>query len=101
MPTFFRACCATAASGGENGYASPGWHLANALGSQIPHDVELDDWVTEVETLQELIAAEDDEGVWKWFKQHYPKCMALVPTRRREQFIDGVRRAQDEGRIEV
>jgi hypothetical protein len=101
VPTFFRACCMTAASGGESGYASPGWHLASAVGSQIPYDLDLDEWEQEVDALKELLADGDDEGAWDWFKRHYPKCMALVPTRRRDQFVQGVRRAYDEDRIEV
>jgi len=36
-----------------------------------------------------------------WFMDHYPRCMALVPSRRCEQFVAGVRRAFEEGRIEL
>jgi hypothetical protein len=98
VPSFFRACCYEAANGG-GGYSVPGWHLANALGSQIPYDLDMDEWQAEVEALHQLIADKDDEGVWAWFKRHYPKCMALVPARRREQFVAGVRRAEEDGRI--
>ncbi len=100
-PTFFRACCFEAKHGGASSYAHPGWHLAGALGSQIPHDIELHDWADEVETLKDLLADDDGEGVWKCFKQHYPRCFALIPSRRRDQFIEGVRRAFEEGRVEV
>jgi hypothetical protein len=49
--------------------------------------------------LRECLDARDDEAVLGWFDCHYPKCMALVPPRRREQFLAGVYRAHDEERI--
>ena len=100
VPSFFRACCYEAANGG-GGYSGPGWHLANAIGSQSPYDLEEDEWQQEVEKLRALLADDESEGVWDWFKQHYPKCMQLVPARRREQFVDGVRQAYEEGRLEL
>jgi len=102
VPTFFRACCLEASRGGENGYRAAGWHLANSItNGQQPHDIESDDWESEIDALKELLASEDEVGAWDWFKRHYPKCMALVPGRRREQFIAGVRQAHEDGRIEV
>ena len=100
VPSFFRACCFEAANGG-GGYSVPGWHLANALGSQIPYDLEVDEWQAEIKTLRDLLANENGEEVWTWFKRHFPKCMALVPTRRREQFVAGVQGAYEEGRVEL
>jgi hypothetical protein len=100
VPTFFRACCYEAAQGGENGYDSAAWHLANSLGSQQPYDIEADDWAKEMEALQDSIGNDDDQAIWEWFKRHYPKCIALVPVRRRAQFVAGVRRAAEDGRID-
>ncbi len=100
VPTFFRACCHEAAQGG-NGYGGAAWHLANSIGSQMPDDLEVQEWAKLVDELIELIDNDDEQGVWDWFKHHYPKCMALVPSRRREQFVDGVRRAREDGRLEV
>jgi hypothetical protein len=100
VPTFFKACCFEAANGGANGYAHPGWHLAASLGTQVPDDIERDDdWQEEVEALEQLLADNDDESVWAWFKRHYPKCMALVPVRRRMQFVAGVRQAYEDDRV--
>src|ERR1019366_5017721 len=39
--TFFLAVCHEASRGANNGYAGPGWHLAGALGSQVPYDIAL------------------------------------------------------------
>jgi hypothetical protein len=99
VPGFFLAACHTAAQGGANSYASAGWHLANSVGGEVPYDVELDEWVDEVEVLQKLAAVDDRRAVWDWFAAHYPKAMALIPARRRDQFVAGVRRAWEDGRI--
>jgi hypothetical protein len=93
VPGFFRACCHEAQQGGANGYSNAGWHLANALDNECPYDLELDEWQQEVEKLKSLLAADNTEGVWEWFERHLPKCAALIPARRRDQFVAGVRRA--------
>jgi hypothetical protein len=100
VPSFFRANCMEAARGGANGYQAAGWHLANAICSgQEPYEVEEEEWEAEVEALKELLESDDVAGVWGWFKRHYPKCMALVPIRRREQFVAGVKSAYEEERF--
>lgn len=101
LPTWFRATCREAAHGGALGYENVGWKLAGSVGGEIPIDIETDDWVEEVKVLTDLLADREDESVWKWFKQHYPRLIALVPTRRRDQFLDGVRRAYKDGDIVV
>jgi hypothetical protein len=101
IPTFFRATCHAASQGGASGYASAGWHLASSVGGEVPYDVELDDWVDEVDVLQQLAAHDDRGAVWTWFAAHYPRAMTLVPARRRDQFAAGVRRAWEDGRIAV
>lgn len=101
VPGFFRACCWEATRGGTNGYFNAGWALANAIGSESPYDLETEDWQEEVETLKSLLANGDDEGVWNWYRRHYPRAMTLVPARRREQFVAGVHQAWEDGRVEV
>ena len=101
VPSFFRALCFEASRGGTNGYSNPGWHLASALGSQSPYDLEEYEWADEVEKIKALLDEDDDKLVIAWFMDHYPRCMALVPSRRCEQFVAGVRRAFEEGRIEL
>lgn len=75
--------------------------MANGLGNQSPYDLEDDEWQEEVEKLKALLAEEDGEAVWAWFKRHYPKTMKLVPARRRDQFVAGVQQAYEDGRVEV
>jgi hypothetical protein len=101
VPSFFRANCYEASKGGAGGYVNAGWHLASAVGTQSPYDVELDEWQHEVDALKLLLDHDDNEAIWKWYACHYPRCMQLVPSRRREQFVAGVRQAYEEGRIEV
>lgn len=54
-----------------------------------------------VDGLKELLAKEDSQAVWAWFKRYFPKCMELVPARRREQFVAGVQKTHEDDRNEV
>ncbi len=99
VPTFFSALVREAQHGGTNGYVYPGRDLASAVGTQVPNDIENDEWSDEVEVLKEALSEDDDAAVWKWFQVHYPRCMELIPTRRREQFMAGVKMANEAGDI--
>ena len=99
IPTFFRAACLTASHGGPHGYASAGWHLANSLGTQMPYDLNEDEWAEEISILQTFAAEDERTAIWNWFVAHFPKAMNLVPARRRDRFVKGVRRAWEEERI--
>lgn len=101
VPTFFRACCMEAGAGNQFTYAHPGYHLAIHLRDQQPYDIEEEEWDTRVERLCQLLDDCDVKGVGNWFREHFPKCMKLVPERRMEQFIEGVGRAYDDGRMEA
>jgi hypothetical protein len=94
-----RVSCASAAAGGSGGYEIVGFSLASALGSEVPYDLDDDEWADEIERIGKAIDGDDDAGVWQWFQAHFPKMMKLVPTRRRESFVAGVRRAYDDGKI--
>jgi len=95
VPSFFRACCAEASRGREWTYAHPGYHLAIHLSGQEPYDLDEDAWAKEIERLTSALDQQDDDTVWSWFKQHFPKCMRLVPSRRKDQFVAGVREAYE------
>jgi hypothetical protein len=99
VPASFRVLCNEAARGTTNGYATPGWHLAALLGAQRAAGTDDETWSRQVDALKALLANRDDEAVWAWFQQHYSRCMALVPARRREQFLYGVRQAYDQDLI--
>jgi hypothetical protein len=101
LPTWFRATCSEAAQGGSGGYGSAGMKLAYSIGTEIPYDIDDKKWAKRVASLRQLLADDDDDAVWAWFEEHYPRCTALIPSRRCEQFIAGVRRAHEEGRIEL
>jgi hypothetical protein len=101
-PSFFRACCYEAAranaSGIRVGYDHPGYHLAMHVMGLCPYEVERDDWLTAIGKLESHLADEDDSMVLDWFCQWLPRCMALVPHRRRVNFVKGVYRgAADAG----
>jgi hypothetical protein len=110
VPTFFRACCAEAAQGGTGGYASAGWHLANGVESlhDDPDEVmdELRDLVAAARRADRLdIRAnrplnDADRAVLRWFDKEFAKCMALVPARRRQQFLRGIMAADEEGGLD-
>jgi hypothetical protein len=99
VPASFRVLCDEAGRGTANGYATPGWHLAALLGAQRAAGTDDETWSRQVDALKALLANRDDEAVWAWFQQHYSHCMALVPARRREQFLYGVHQAYDQDLI--
>jgi len=101
VPTYFRATCREAARGRVFGYAQAGHSLSTSLTYLVPDDVDADEWQKEVDILEVHLAAQDEDGVWDWFKAHYPKCIALVPARRQGQFLNGVFRAWAEGDIDL
>jgi hypothetical protein len=99
VPSFFRACRHGASRGNEWTYAHPGYHLAVHLWDQQPYDLDGDQWAKETDRLTNALDQQDGDGVWNWFKEHFPKCMRLVPPRRKAQFVAGVRQAYEEERI--
>jgi hypothetical protein len=120
VPTFFRASCWEASRGGEWGYRGPGYTLARHLAAQAPSAMNEDEWARELEALGAILdgffpagfdtiddpdeLAEDEEvsaPILRWFDQHYPKCMKLVPRRRRRQFVAGVLAAARDGKLSL
>jgi len=100
VPAYFKIHCVEASRGGSRGYEEAGYHLAIHIDdSEIPDDLDFEEWSIQIKNMISLLDDTDLEGVWEWFNSHYPKCMKLVPRRRMEQFINGVIRAWDEERI--
>jgi hypothetical protein len=89
-PSYFRACCSEASRGGASGYHHPGHELARHLDGEIPYTAEDEEWEAECELLYALVRCDDRDGAERWFVEHFPKCMVLVPRRRRSSFLDGV-----------
>lgn len=52
-----------------------------------------------VDELLEYLKHQDDQAAIDWFRREFPKCMRLVPPRRRQRFLLGVRMAAEEGLI--
>jgi hypothetical protein len=101
VPSHFRARCAEARGGTINDYSGVGYYLATKLASEVPYDLEEDNWLAEIACLVELVEAEEVENVWIWFREHLPKFMALVPIRHKTKFVSGVQKAHEDGRIET
>lgn len=70
---------------------SAGWTFASLLS-------EADDDKGKAAELDHIINAGSDEHLLVFLRREYPRCLALVPPRRRTRFIAGVWRAIDEGR---
>jgi hypothetical protein len=100
VPTFFRALCDEATRGGSLGYEGVGFSLARTIPSMCPDDLTMEEWESEVETLVELVKDETHDLVWSWLVGHFPKCMELVPSRRKDQFLAGFYRHIEENGIE-
>jgi hypothetical protein len=94
VPSFFRACCWEASKQRYGlDYTHPGRELARAVRGLEPYDVEPDDWERDCDYLDFLVEEGERDRALAWFVEHYPRyprCLALVPTRRRAKFIDGV-----------
>jgi hypothetical protein len=101
LPAWFRVICNEAAQGGSIGYGAAGYKLAASVAGVPPVSLESNEWKwqEEISLLQDLLSEGNRAGVWDWIEFHYPKLMALVPTRRKEQFIDGVFQAHGRGEI--
>jgi hypothetical protein len=100
-PSHFRATCQRASRGGSSGYDEAGYQLMAGLGSLAPYDVEREDWGRQLQELENLLlpteaggtmVPPDDGAVLAWFDRRVPRCMALIPPRRRGTFLEGVYR---------
>lgn len=95
-PTFFRALCRNATDGTTGEYQNVGYSFIGAVASMLAEDGE-DQADAKLGQLSDLVWARDDDGTLAWFDREFPRCMALIPTRRRHQFLAGVyKRAIDE-----
>lgn len=99
VPSFFRCRCFEAAEGGKFSYSDAAWHLSIHLRGQIPDGFDEDEWDREIEGLAEHLKLDDGDAVLKWFDEYYPRCMELVPSRRRQQFLKGVELAYGQRRL--
>ncbi len=100
IPSFFRACCQEASFGGGNSYRVPGWHLAIHISELESYEYDDEnEFQARIAALQSLLSAGNRRAVLEWLVDEYPRCLQLVPRRRRQTFLDGVFDAFGEGRI--
>jgi 3-hydroxyacyl-CoA dehydrogenase len=95
--TFFRALVASAAT------QQPGFTY-KVVGQELArHTYRLleeracdpDDVDACFEELLELLDFGDDDGVWAWYRDHFPRHTRLIPPKRRGKVLDGVYLAFD------
>ncbi|WP_406699135.1 hypothetical protein V5E97_09670 [Singulisphaera sp. Ch08] len=91
-PTFFRATCQDASRDNRDGYLWAGYKLTAAAAGLLYEDFDEETFVGKVEAMQDAIMRRDDATVIAWFVRELPRCMSLVPARRRDQFLVGVYR---------
>jgi hypothetical protein len=94
-PTFFKAICQEARRGGELGYDWAGRNLLRKAASLISWDT-VDQLKAKEAELSGLVWSRDDTGVLAWFDRELPRCMALIPRRRRKQFLLGIYKEVEE-----
>lgn len=99
VPTHIRATAWSIASRerGYTDYATLGQELARQATRLMEEAYDVDDPYERVEQLVSLIDAQDDRGILAWYRRNMPRCLALVPYRRRRKFLEGVYRAAEEG----
>jgi hypothetical protein len=90
IPTNFLASCAEARQGGLHSYYWVGYRFADQIESNIPYDLSFEEWDARIDDLHKMISMGDDRGVWNWLRGCFPRCMQLVPSKRKEQFIAGL-----------
>jgi hypothetical protein len=88
-PTYFRATCFEASRGGAAGYRWAGRKLMGTVDYVLAWDTD-QERAAKLEELADLAGASDDDGVLGWFDRELPRCMALIPRRRRRLFLAGV-----------
>ena len=88
VPRSFEETCRAAKLG--IGSLLCGYRLTLWAQQQIPEGCSPNEWRAEITDLDELIAHRRDQAIIEWFRQHYPACMQLVPSRRLNRFLDGV-----------
>jgi hypothetical protein len=98
VPTFFKASCSEARLGGKNGYKRAGYTLARHVDDLLSDVYDRPQIESQLNELADALKIEpsEDEAL-EWFDREFPRCMELVPARRRSQFIQGAAQAYEEG----
>src|SRR4051812_16133513 len=100
-PTYFRAQCATAKAGGSSGYDRAAYELTRHLPELQPYSMDEDEWHRRLDAFEKLMDDDmqrqgDQDSILSWFDTNLPRCMDLVPPRRRDSFVAGVRKCYED-----
>ncbi len=114
VPSFFRGLCMEAQQGGTMTYLWAGHEFARHLVDLLEHEsseelarkcAELTDALkntaSTAESMREGRLTEGDEELLQWLEVEFPRCMQLVPRRRRAKFLEGFFEADENGLIEL
>lgn len=93
-PTFFRGCVARARTS-RVGYSDAGYHLMIHIFELVGDEVH----ETAITELRQAVDGADYERIWEWLRRTVPRCMALIPSRRKATFLRGIEAAIEEGRV--
>jgi len=99
VPTYFGALCWTASNGGAHSYKHVGYSFGMATEGEMPFDADWDQWSKMLREVQQYIQKRDRENIWQWYQGVYARAMKLVPSRRREAFVDGIIGAYEDGNL--
>lgn len=103
-PSFFRAQV-TSARSSRHGYEEAGYHLAIHAREMVENEVDAPTLAALDQAIESAFDGRLDpydraaQAVVGWLETALPRCMALVPRRRRDTFARGVARAIEEERI--
>jgi hypothetical protein len=120
-PTYFVASCYEAQQGGTGGWANAGFALAIHLASEKPYELEDEAWQQTLDQFAHLLERkfqamgaldmsyfrsstaldDDDRHVLGWLQEYFPRCLALVPARRRRSFLAGFYQAYADDRVQL
>jgi len=90
VPTNILASLYEARHGGTNGYYWVSKKFTAQLESNVPYDLDSDQWDRCIDDLHGMVSRGNDLEIWAWLKRFFPRVMQLVPSRRREQFLKGL-----------
>lgn len=99
-PTWFVAICSEVSQGGASTYAWAGRKLIRSIAQVLGSEYERDEGNAQLDELEDLLTEQDDDAVIAWFERELPRCMALIPQRRRTQFLRGAYQDFEESGIE-
>jgi hypothetical protein len=98
-PRFFRARVMDAQEGGGRSYKSVGFTFARSI-----FDIYGDESEEEAKALDATICdarttTDAAHALFMWARTHLPRCIELVPPKRVDAFLEGIKAAIDEGKV--